>query len=1399
MGPPSFLNHTDDLLIEEPNRFFPRSVVAVNTDQAEASKETPISLEDAIFNRVESLIEGLELEATSKWFKCFCISVDDRDGMSWSAQRVSAEAGRRYPQYTRWCLLNKTDPHGLPQIAALIGERSFLNLAAKHRLASRVHSLTWSTVVVIVLTLLAGVLGKVLETLLKFGTPEAPQPVMHFLADPLFYGPAAGIGLLGLMQQWLASRTGTLENSRQAFIKAEESELASSKDEFVGSLAEAIRRFPFPRFVIVDNFQAQDRTTKKAIERYFMESSRDAGGSEFWIVFDRRDGDLFSSRIAPHLLEEAENGEHQPSNYGYHRSELYRQVLLNAQQKRELARIVGHPENAEFTTVYYVCHGESEGEQRFQQLLLDARKREVRNPDRYGNLDFLYLLALTAVPGNVPMGRSFLRSRLAVKEGLRAEVLSQFLRGTKRIADEFERQLSEVLRSFGSVLILNEDGGAAQFRVRPEAAEVLEKLKGTLELPPSGVGHMFWSFLWHGTWRNHQLEAFWIHKLAYHLERCHVSEIEDRAVYDKIAPTLTARLVDMCLDSAEGALQCCLFRDVPGLLKKANLLMSELAAGDQPSRQKRLIDQCWLAYPLLGDRGILDLMEEMHSGPAGIHAVEKPSDSTLRNVFFDSIPFSAAGREAIRALPLERTGGPGRCIEDHALICSSWLGLSVRPMAEDGAMFLATAVREGAAALESLSERVGQRLKTTSTEGVRIVDMMTLSQALWCRALLANPAQLTLSDAESSALSAHPPADLFGWLLQHRFEAVAHMAEQSIEVAAEVQRRAADPRARESMDFMLGALAREVSVVAVASMLTAYHYQKGTPIWESTDGALLESVGRIFRSAEAVLSCQFPAISTWDSLAAPVTLQKVDEVMRLIGTIWATFDLGRLRDLLNIRRVHFNAICRHLTPEDVASYRPLLESEAQAVTRPDFVGLIANFNLAEFFARARDLSAYYLCAASSLALRGRLGAALMREFSMIAVRKAHNVNQDLTPFLYKLLEAEPDGESSLLHMLRDVPPQSVCGVLQAVANAGKSVRKGVSFRQAGENQDPSPGGAQKDSLTALIYRELKSAAEAITSEPEKREAHAMLDLFALEEQIQNDHAVDAEAVLEVWSDRKNLWLYAAVLRLLLEHGYQSARIRRASLDVLRHHPREDSWNSCLLLAWQLAERLAYKEFAGEDSKPAVAYLKNGIQNWEAANPADTNVRIYTLLSRLDAQHRSTYQTSVVRWQVVQMERDQQIRLPQLIEQGRFFLVFQDYYRWMDSWGIPVDMNLGQLAERRDLTAAQKTEAAQQWKQRGSGIPQPIVKQGRSWAVSGEFLIIGFWLFSSPLEQDPAFADERKKFNHAAAHSLQDLLSLAVNLPNLQPPIRELLEVFSKRLYSFSLPSDWKAAADQGAA
>ena len=164
-----------------------------------------------------------------------------------------------------------------------------------------------------------------------------------------------------------------------------------------------------------------------------------------------------------------------------------------------------------------------------------------------------------------------------------------------------------------------------------------------------------------------------------------------------------------------------------------------------------------------------------------------------------------------------------------------------------------------------------------------------------------------------------------------------------------------------------------------------------------------------------------------------------------------------------------------------------------------------------------------------------------------------------------------------------------------------------------------------------------------------------------------------------------------------------------------------------------------------------------------------------------------------------MERDHLRRLPQLIEQGRFFLIFQDCFRSMQYWGLDTDIGLDSLYSQRNLTPGRKKELAQEWKLTGSNVPQPIINQGPTSVVNGEFLYIGDWLFSSPLEQDSNFDDERATFNQVAADNLQNLLSLARNLPNLSPSIRALLQVFSERLYTFSLPAEAKAKADLGVA
>ena len=83
----------------------------------------------------------------------------------------------------------------------------------------------------------------------------------------------------------------TREKSRQVFADRIDAAYHSKPyGAFVDDVALLLRAGPFPRVVVVDNFERLDHTTRDVIARYLERFAEGAGGSEIWVVFEPRDG-----------------------------------------------------------------------------------------------------------------------------------------------------------------------------------------------------------------------------------------------------------------------------------------------------------------------------------------------------------------------------------------------------------------------------------------------------------------------------------------------------------------------------------------------------------------------------------------------------------------------------------------------------------------------------------------------------------------------------------------------------------------------------------------------------------------------------------------------------------------------------------------------------------------------------------------------------------------------------------------------------------------------------------------------------------------------------------------------------------------------------------------------------
>ena len=149
-----------------------------------------------------------------------------------------------------WSLSNRTSPDSMPIIADLVGLRTFLRLAAKHKLTRSFLTLRWWLAPALVVGVVAvGALVRVVDAILKAQTGGAPT-IAGLLSDWTFLSLTAVAAAVALGSQQLLTflSTRTKSDSLKTFRQDLESKERSGEyDAFVESLAACLGGWPFPR------------------------------------------------------------------------------------------------------------------------------------------------------------------------------------------------------------------------------------------------------------------------------------------------------------------------------------------------------------------------------------------------------------------------------------------------------------------------------------------------------------------------------------------------------------------------------------------------------------------------------------------------------------------------------------------------------------------------------------------------------------------------------------------------------------------------------------------------------------------------------------------------------------------------------------------------------------------------------------------------------------------------------------------------------------------------------------------------------------------------------------------------------------------------------------------------
>ena len=220
-------------------------------------------------------------------------------------------------------------------------------------------------------------------------------------------------------------------------------------------------------------------------------------------MFEREDGERFSNRlIAGRTSDQVFSVP------------IFEQLEITREQKTMLIQMLNRPPRAaDFTAVKQICEDDREGAERWKAVFAQYRPNGRLRPARYDDLDFLYLLSLTAEPGDVSLGTDDIVSTFARKDVERARVLQQFLPEADLKPAELRSSVQQIDQRFQGALIFSAD--RRHRRVALEAAEALRSMPGG-DLPSAGLGHFFWALFWHDRFGPRARQAFWMRKLAYH-------------------------------------------------------------------------------------------------------------------------------------------------------------------------------------------------------------------------------------------------------------------------------------------------------------------------------------------------------------------------------------------------------------------------------------------------------------------------------------------------------------------------------------------------------------------------------------------------------------------------------------------------------------------------------------------------------------------------------------------------------------------------------------------------------------------------------------------------------------------------------------------------------------------
>jgi len=313
-----------------------------------------------------------------------------------------------------------------------------------------------------------------------------------------------------------------------------------------------------------------------------------------------------------------------------------------------------------------------------------------------------------------------------------------------------------------------------------------------------------------------------------------------------------------------------------------------------------------------------------------------------------------------------------------------------------------------------------------------------------------------------------------------------------------------------------------------------------------------------------------------------------------------------------------------------------------------------------------------------------------------------------------------------------------------------------------------------------INQAVDAVREKIQSQDVLEEVASLQEVFSLGKIVSAGQPVEAGRLLSDWSNRKKLWIYPWVLDLLLRHGGYTQQLEQEALSILSG-AEAHRYNTYFFLALTLAGRYAETESQGRNHIPE-QYLKDNVERYKEGLSAQVNMTVYSVLLQLDRENPS-YLIELTNWQSIKLHKDHLQYFPELVRQGRYFLIFRDYFESMRLWGLRTEITSEHLYHILNVEPEVTKEDLQLWITGGSKVPDPIIVHENERVISAEYFRLGIFLLSPPNDRNPGLDSSRALFDQRAKDALAELLDIIVGLDRLPHQVKSLLDKYRESLFA----------------